>query len=176
MTQAISSYSPTTFAGELAALSVENETQQTETDRLQRDAAREAFVADSAKEVAAMHAAADATATGAWASAGFSVAGGALAFVATATSGSTSCDLTASSKVAQDLAAPANAVLGERAAGHEKANAKEAETMAEQDKWRLSDASSEIDKTSQQGGKILDAVQSIIQQQNSATVSLINRI
>lgn len=77
MTQSISSTNAVGYSGELLALLLQNEDNQSESARLSRDAARQRFMDESQKQVDALHAAADATATGAAISAGMSIAGGA---------------------------------------------------------------------------------------------------
>ena len=75
MTQAISSASG--FASELAVLLLENESNQAESARQSRDAARENVLSLAQHEMDALHSAASATMTGAYVSAAFTAASGA---------------------------------------------------------------------------------------------------
>jgi hypothetical protein len=194
MTQAISSASASSFASELAVLLVENESNQSEAARIQRDAARQEFLDQSAKQVAALHDAADATTNGALVSAAFSVAGGACQIGAAsaqykvdnlkATDGScvdeASYQLKASvlgalASTSDKLAAPADALFKGTAERYQ-AEAKRHETLGEQAKWQSSDASSSIDKADKQSDKVLDLLQGIQRDQNSSTNSIIGRI
>jgi hypothetical protein len=80
------------------------------------------------------------------------------------------------SKGFSDLATPASTIAFGAAAENDKAQATRAETLSEQAKWQAGDASSEIDKTNAIGGKILDTVQSLNQDQNAAANAVIGRI
>jgi len=193
MTQAISGSSVTSFAAQLAELLIQNETVQAEADRSQRDAARAAYLSNAQAQVEALHAAADATEIGALAGAAFSIAGGACAigaaeckFDAQTTARSDTLTIAGHTREANylqsaskgfcDLAGPAKALIGDGPAEHGKAEAKRFETLAEQQKWQASDASTEIDKTNRLGDKLLDLVQSLNQAQDSATNAVIGRI
>jgi hypothetical protein len=193
MTQAISNAGVSSFATEIAELLIQNETTQADADRAQRDAARATFLADAQKQVDALHAAASATEVGAIVGAAFSTVSGACAIVAADSKfeaeTADKCDTftiagnmrsasnyQTTSKVLSDLAGPAKAIVGDAPAEHEQATAKHFEPLAEQAKWQADDASAEIDKANTLGGKILDIVQSLNQDQNSAANSVIGRI
>jgi hypothetical protein len=182
MTSAISTTSVSSFATELAALLIQNETTQSDADRASRDAARAAYLEDAQHQIDALHAAADALETGAFASAALSIAGSACSVGATIekfdAGGCTSDSalLENGGKLCADLAPFANTVTGDVPQKHLEADAKRFETLAEQAKWQASDASSEIDKADRLGAKLLDIVQSLNQAQDSATNAVIGRI
>ncbi len=77
MTQSISSTGAVGYSGELVALLLQNEDNQSESAHLSRDAARQRFLDESQQQIDALHNAADATAFGAALNAGMSIAGGA---------------------------------------------------------------------------------------------------
>jgi hypothetical protein len=193
MTQAITSSSITSFATELATLLIENETTQSDADRTQRDAARATYLEDAQHQVDALHAAADALETGALVGAAFSIAGTACSIggavdkfdadtTAPCDKDTIASDLEQASflqnlgKNFSDLAPFANSIAGGKAEKDDEANAKQFETLGEQAKWQVSDASTEIDKADKLGAKILDVVQSLNQAQDSATNAVIGRI
>jgi hypothetical protein len=206
MTEAIGSAGVVGFASELAQLLLETESAQSDSARLQQDAARQEFLTDANKQIAALHQAADDAEHGAWASAAFAAAGSACAmfgaldkfkaetdaaslcgadpattdvhglhsFIA---SESTAATLFADGgQLLNGLAAPAKSLLGDAPAAHATASAKYFETLSENAKWLEGDASTEIDNAAKQGDKILDLLQGINQDQNSANNALIGRI
>ncbi len=77
MTQSISSTGAVGYSGELVALLLQNEDNQSESAQLSRDAARQRFLDESQQQIDALHAAAGAVMFGAALSAGMSIAGGA---------------------------------------------------------------------------------------------------
>jgi len=182
MTSAISTTSVSSFATELAALVIQNETTQSDADRAARDAARATYLEDAQHQVDALHAAADAVETGAFTGAALSIASCACSFSATIekfdANGCTSdsAQLENASKLCGDLAPFAKTITGDVPEKHLEADAKRFETLAEQAKWQASDASSEIDKADRLGAKLLDIVQSLNQAQDSATNAVIGRI
>jgi hypothetical protein len=194
MTQAISSASVSGFASELAVLLIENETNQAESARIQRDAARQEVVTQTNEQVAALRAAADAGMTGAFVSAAFSVAGGVCEIegaraqykvdlgkagggspVKVASDQFDANRLTKLGDTFSKLSAPADA-LGKGTAERFQAEAKEHETRGEQAKWQASDESTAIEQADRQRDKVLEALQSIHDQQNAANSSIIGRI
>ena len=175
MTQTISNAGASGFASELAVLLIENETNQSETSRMQRDAARQEVLNQAAEQVAALHDAADATMYGAVVGAAFSVAGGAFQIGAATSDSCKAKVLGAIANTSDRLAAPADA-LGKGTAERYQAEAKRHETFAEQAKWQSSDASTSIDKADKQGDKVLDLLQGIQRDQNSSNNSIIGRI
>ncbi len=192
MTQAISSTSVTSFATELAALLIQNETTQSDSDQSTREAARATFLQDSQHQVDALHAAANATEQGALAGAAFSVAAGACSIgaasykfdaetdggdkLAAASAGESASDLGTLAGTATALGKFEQTCLGDVQSQHDQANAKHFETLATQAKWQSDDATTEINKTDALGGKILDIVQGLNQDQSSATNAVIGRI
>lgn len=192
MTQAISSTSVTSFATELAALLIQNETTQSDADRSTQDSARATFLQDSQHQVDSLHAAANATEEGALVGAAFSVAAGACSVVSASykfdaeTDGADKLAAASDSRAATDfgiLGSTSSAVgkleetcVGQVGSGHDQANAKRFETLATQAKWQSDDATTEINKTDALGAKILDIVQSLNQDQSSATNAVIGRI
>ena len=74
------------------------------------------------------------------------------------------------------LGAPAKSLIGDAPAQDANASAKYFETLTEKAKWLEGDASAEIDKVAKLGDKILDVLQGINQDQNSANNALIGRI
>jgi hypothetical protein len=195
MTQAISSANVSGFAGQLAVLMLENEANQAQTSRMQRDAARETHLQQAEQQIAALHDAADAMSAGACISASLTIAGGACQIGAASfqfeadvgASGGASATEVASDKRAATilgdlggaslkLADPLKVVVGDSSAEHHRADAKQHELLAEQAEWRASDASSAIDKADRRAGKMLDLVQEIQRDQNSATNAIIGRI
>ncbi len=199
MTQAISATSATGFAAELAELLIQTESVQSDSARQQRDAARADFLHEAENQVKALHEAADDIRTGAWANAAMAVASSACMVVSAvekydadmATSKlCPSARLTpeiahetafakgwaAAGTALSDLMAPTKALAGDAPAADANANAKLFETLAEKAKWVSSDASDEIAKAAKLGDKILDLLQGINQDQNSANNALIGRI
>jgi hypothetical protein len=196
MTQAISGVA--SFASELAELLIQTESAQSDSAQTERDAARQDFLSDAKNQVDALHAAADDIEHGAFVSAAFTLAGAACtvtsAFekfsadmdasklqqgamtsdIASATSAAKIWDAAGASL--SKLAAPANTIIGESSAADANANAKYFETLSEQAKWAEGDASTEIDTVAKLGDKILDLLQGIDQDQNSANSALIGRI
>jgi len=194
MTQAISGANVSGFASELAVLLIENETNQADSARLERDAARQSFLDQAQQQVDALHEAANATMAGALVSASLSVAGGACLV------GAASYQFQANMGVAADagplaisankynadvlsalattgkLADPLKALIGDSTAAHYQAEAKHHEILGEQAKWQASDASSALDKADKQGDKVLDLLAGIQRDQNSATNAVIGRI
>jgi hypothetical protein len=192
MTQPIPSSSVTSFATELAELLIQNEATQSDSDRTTRDAARATFLQDSQHQVDALKAAADATEQGALTSAAFSVAAGACSIgaasykfdaetdgcdkLATASDSESASDLGTLSGTLSAMGKFEQTWVGEGQTQYDQANAKRFETLAEQAKWQADDATTEINKTNTLGGKILDIVQSLNQDQSSATNAVIGRI
>lgn len=192
MTQPISSTNVTSFATELAALLIQNEDTQSDAARATRDAARATFLDDSQHQVDALHAAADATEQGALTGAVFSVAAGACSIGAASykfDAETDGCDKLAAASDCESasdlgtLAGTSSAIgkfaqtsLGEVQSQHDQASAKHFETLAAQAKWQADDASTTINKTDTLGAKILDIVQSLNQDQSSATNAVIGRI
>ena len=175
MTQPITSPS-TSVAGELASLLLEIETNQSESSRLARDAARENYLEQSEQQVNALHAAADATRAGAFISAGLTVASGGFAVGAATSCGPDARLFSASSKTCGDLSAPLRSLVGESTAADLQATAKLHETLAEQAKWEASDASTSADKADRRGDKALDLLQGIQSDSNSSANAIIGRI
>jgi hypothetical protein len=192
MTTPISTSSATGFAAELATLLIENETNQEDSNRMARDAARNAFLADAQKQVDALHAAAAAGEQGALAGAAFSIAGAGCSIGAAGynydagVSGPKTSegmsdmysanDLQAVGKGFSDLSGVANSACGGRQSADDTADAKHFETLAAEAKWQADDASTEIDKADKLGDKIMDIVQSLNQDQNTAANAVIGRI
>jgi hypothetical protein len=193
MSQAISNGSVTSFATALAELLIQNETNQSDADRVQRDAARATYLQDAQHQVDALHAAAGAAEAGALMGAAFNIAGAGLSIGAadyTFDAETTNkCDVVTIASDTRDastfqalsqgfskLAPFADSLGGGRETDDDKANAKQYETLAEQAKWQASDAVTEIDKADKLGDKILDIVQSLNQAQDSATNAVIGRI
>ena len=194
MTQAISSANASGFASELAMLLLENESNQAESARQSRDAAREDVLSNAHHQIDALHSAANASMDGALVGAALTVTGG-LCDIAAASSqydvdvgkakgdcgtliASSQYDATVFSKVASassSLAGIANG-FGKSVDEHFQADAKHYEIMAEQAKWRASDASTSLDKADKQGDKVLDALQGIQRDQNASNNAIIGRI
>ena len=186
MTQVTSTGSVTSFATEIAELLIQNETTQSDADRVQRDAARVAYLQDAQNQVDALHAAANAVEEGALLGATFSIASSGCSIGATVdkfdSDDGSSCDtvesgiLSSLGKGCSDVAPLVKGLCGDAPQKHEEANAKHFETLAEQAKWQASDAGTEIDKADKLGDKILDIVQSLNQAQDSAANAVIGRI
>ena len=192
MTQAISSTNVTSFATELAALLIQNETTQSDADRSKRDAARATFLQDSQNQVDALHAAADATEQGALVGAAFSVAAGACSIgaasykfdaetdgcdkIAAASDSESASDLGTLGSTYSALGKLEETCVGQAQSAHDQASAKRFETLAAEAKWQADDATTEVNKTDTLGAKILDIVQSLNQDQSSATNAVIGRI
>jgi hypothetical protein len=193
MTQPIQSSSVTSFATELAELLIQNETTQSDSDRSTRDAARATFLQDAQHQVDELHASASATEMGALVGAVSAVASGAFSIGAADAKfdaeTASPCDtgtivadnreasvLQAISGGFSNVATPVKTMVFDTAASNDQANAKHFETLAEQAKWQSDDATTEINKADSLGGKILDIVQSLNQDQSSATNAVIGRI
>ncbi len=192
MTTAISMTSTTDMASELAALMLQNETNQEDSDRLSRDAARNSFLENSQQQVNELNAAADASEQGAFVGAAFTIAGAGCGMVSDVDSfDAETVDKGTSEAYTDKLDAGlfhdadqglsgfsqyASQLAGGTLAGHDTAEAKRYETLAEEAKWQADDASSSIDKTDQLGSKIMDIVESLNQDQTSANNSIIGRI
>jgi hypothetical protein len=165
-------------SGQLATLLVENESVQATADRETIRAARQAYLAEAAQQVAELHEAANALASGALVSAGFAVAGGACTIV--------SAQLTKDSTAAKDWAAvgatsaqlvkPAQALLGDSSAESHRAAAKDAEKAGEADRWQSGDAQSDLDATNRRTDKVLELAHDLSQDQNAANNAIIGRI
>jgi hypothetical protein len=199
MTQAIA---PTAvgFASELAELLIQTESAQSDSANLQRDDARKDFLENAQHQVDALHEAADDVRTGAFVSAAFTVAGAACSIgsaidqyaadkgsaVLCANGPKTTPDIANNTKWANIFGATGKGLdalggamktfVGDAGAADDNAKAKYFETQAEKAKWLEGDASTEIDKVAQLGDKILDTLQGINQDQNSANNALIGRI
>ena len=191
MTQAISSANLSGFADELAVLMLENETNQKDSARLQRDAARQSYLDQAEQQVAALHAAADAMATGALVSGALTIASGACQIGAatyqyqadvssSAAEGAENKEMASlfadAASTTGKLAQPAGVYFGDTPAGHLQAEAKRHEMLATQAQWQAGDASSDIDTAEKHADKMLDLVETIQRDQNTATNALINRI
>ncbi|MEI9941479.1 MAG: hypothetical protein WDO69_30025 [Pseudomonadota bacterium] len=195
MTQAISSVNVSGFAGELAALQLENDANQSESSRMQRDAARESYLDQAQQQIDALHAAASATRNGALVGASLTIAGGACQIGAASfqfdadvglSKGSCLTEIAKDKRIAtilgdlgsasSKLADPVKAILGDSTAERYQAIAKQHEMLAAQAQWQAGDASAEIDKADKRADKELDIVQEIQRDQSSATNSLISRI
>jgi hypothetical protein len=199
MTQAIGP-SAGGFATELAELLIQTESAQSDGAQLQRDAARKEFLANAQHQIDALHEAANDTRTGAFVSAAFTVASSACSIASAvdqykADDGSsklcalgpkTTADIAretegantwnAVAKGLDGLGGAEKTLIGDAAVDDDNANAKYFETQAEKAKWLEGDASTEIDKVDKLGDKILDTLQGINQDQNSANNALIGRI
>jgi hypothetical protein len=195
MTQAISSTSASTFAGELAVLLIETDSNRAESDRLERDSARTVFLDNAQHQVDALHAAADATAAGALISGAFSVASGAFSIAAASSqydadlgkaSGTPGCQIAsdqfdanienAEAKLYGAFGEAGKGIFGDSTAQDCQADAKHFETLAAQSQWQASDASSDADKADKQMDKVLEILQGIQRDQNSANNAIIGRI
>jgi hypothetical protein len=165
-------------SGELATLLVENESAQATADRETMRAARQAYLAEAAQQVAELHDAANALATGALVSAGFAVAGGACTVVsAQLTKDSTAAkDWAAVGSTSAQLVKPSQGLLGDSSAESHRAAAKEAEKAGEADHWQSSDAQSDLDATNRRTDKVLELARDISQDQNAANNAIIGRI
>jgi hypothetical protein len=199
MTQAIAP-SAVGFASELAELLIQTESAQSDAANLQRDAARKDFLENAQHQVDALHAAADDVRSGAFVSAAFTVAGAACSVAsaidqfAADSDSATLCAkgpkttpaianntkwaniFSATGKGLDSLGGAMKTFVGDAAAADANANAKYFETQGEKAKWLEGDASTEIDKVARLGDKILDTLQGINQDQNSANNALIGRI
>lgn len=194
MTQPISTANATTFAAEFAMLVINTDDSRSESDRLEREAARASYLQNAQHQVDALHAAADATATGAFVGAAFAIGSGALAIEAAssqydadtarsagdcASANASQCDantLGAGSKLYGALGESGKAIIGDSASQNFQADAKRYETLAAQAQWQASDASSHIDKVEKQSDKALDTLQSIQRDQTAANNAIIGRI
>lgn len=194
MTQAITSTNASTFAGELAMLLIETDSNRADSDRLQRDSARQALLENAQHQVDALHAAADATATGALVNGAFSVASGAFSIGAASSqydadlgkaTGGPGCQVAADQFDANIDTAQAKiyASLGELGKGLSdsaaldcQADAKHFETLAAQSQWQASDASSDADKADKQSDKVLEMLQGTQRDQNQSNNAIIGRI
>lgn len=185
----------TSFAAELAALLIENETTQAESASQSRESARESYLANVNEQVAELRDAASATLTGALVGAGFSVANGACqigaanyqykADVARANGecGKAVAQLqldasqrSAGGKLFGELGAATKTIAFDTAAGMHQAQAKVEESQAEQANWHASDASTSIDKADKAIDKYLDLLQGIQRDQSGANNAIIGRI
>jgi len=195
MTQAISGNNATSYVGELATLLIQIETNQSESSRLERDAARQTYLDDAQQQVDALHAAADATRTGAYLSAALTVASGGLSIASAASQfdaevGKATCGNSlavasdeldakvfgAAAKASGDLAAPVKSFIGDSTAEDFQAEAKRFEALGEQAKWQASDASASADRADRLGDKVLDLLQGIQSDTKSAASAIIGRI
>ncbi|MEP7053005.1 MAG: hypothetical protein ABJB12_21755 [Pseudomonadota bacterium] len=191
MTQAITASAATSFAVELAELLLETEAVQSASAREQRDAARADVLREAENQVKALHEAADDMRNGAWASAALSVASSACAIVGSVeqfkadTAPSEHCGAADKALATRwnaigvalgKLSDPTKTLAGDAPAADANAKAKRSETLAEKAKWVSGDASDEIEKASKLGDKILDLLQGINQDQNSANNAIIGRI
>jgi hypothetical protein len=195
MTQAISSGRPASLAGELAELLLAHESVQADSAKQERDAAREAFLTNSQRQVDSLHQAASATMSGAFIGASLTVAGGAFSigaasfqYQADVGKAANDCSseiannqLSASilgdlGQISSKLADPTKAFLGDSTAAHFQAEAKRQETLAEQAKWQAGDASTAVDKADKRGDKILESLQGTQQNENSSATAIIGRI
>jgi hypothetical protein len=199
MTQAIAP-AAVGFATELAELLIQTESAQSDSAQLQRDAARKDFLDNAQHQVDALHEAADDVRSGALVSAAFTIGGAACSVAGAldqyeADKGSsvlcawgpkTTPQIASDTKWANIFGSAAKGLdalggamktfVGDAAASDATAQAKYFETQAEKAKWLASDAGTEIDKASQLGDKLLDTLQGINQEQNSANNALIGRI
>jgi hypothetical protein len=199
MTQAIAP-SAVGFASELAELLIQNESAQSDSAQLQRDAARKDFLDNAQHQVDALHEAADDVRTGAFVSAAFTMASSACSIASAvdqyeadigssklcALGPKTTADIASNTENANTWSAIAKGLdgfgsaekmyVGDAAVDDDNAKAKYFETQGEKAKWLAGDASTELDKVAQLGNKILDTLQGINQDQNSANNALIGRI
>jgi len=195
MTQAITGSNSTSFAGELATLLIQIESNQSESSRLTRDAARESYLDNAQKQVDALHVAADATRVGAVAAAvctvasgGFSIAAASAQFDADVGK-ATNCNalqvasdelnaklFDAAAKTSGAVATPLKSFVGDSTAEDFQAEAKRFETRGEQAKWQAGDASSSAEKADRLGDKVLDLLQGIQSDANNSTNAIIGRI
>jgi len=199
MTQAIT---PTAvdFASELAELLIQTESAQSDSANVERDAARKDFLENAQHQVDALHEAANDVYSGALVSAAFTVASTACSIgsaldqyaadkgsaVLCANGPKTTLQIASDTKWANIFGATSKGLDGlggamktfvsDAASAAENANAKYFETQAEKAKWLEGDASTELDKVAKVGDKILDTLQGINQDQNSANNALIGRI
>jgi len=191
MSQAISSANVSGFASELAVLLLENETSQSQSARLERDAARQTYLDEAEQQVAALHAAADAISSGAYVSGALTVAGGLCTMTGAAYKYDAATDtrpdasakdalmaacFTKAGDLASGVAQPLKLIIGDGPAEEHKADAKQHEVLASQAQWQASDANGEIDKAEKQSAKVLDLVEAIERDQNASTNALIGRI
>ena len=199
MTQAIAP-SAVSFASELAELLIQTESAQSDSANLQRDAARKDFLENAQHQVDALHEAADDVRSGAFVSAAFTVAGAACSVASAfdqfeadkgtaalcANGPKTTLEIAGNTKWANIFGATGKGLdtlggamktfVGDAAVDDDNAKAKYFETQTEKAKWLAGDAGTEIDKVAQLGNKILDTLQGINQDQNSANNALIGRI
>ncbi len=199
MTQAIT---PTAvdFASELAELLIQTESTQSDAANLERDAARKDFLENAQHQVDALHEAANDVRSGALVSAAFTMAGAACSIgsaldqydadkgsaVLCANGPKTTLQIASDTKWANIFGATGKGLDGlggamktfvaDAASAYDNAKAKYFETQAEKAKWLEGDASTELDKVAKVGDKILDTLQGINQDQNSANNALIGRI
>jgi hypothetical protein len=191
MTQAITASAATDFVAQLAELLLETESVQSDSAREQRDAARTDLLHEAENQVKVLHEAADDLRNGAWASAALSVASSACSIVGSVEQFKADSALSrrcgaadqalatrwnASGSALGKLSDPTKTLVGDAPAADANANAKLHETLAEKAKWVSGDASDEIEKAAKLSDKILDLVQGINQDQNSANTTLIGRI
>jgi hypothetical protein len=199
MTQAVSP-SAVGFATELAELLIQTESAQSDSAEQQRDAARKDFLENAQHQVDALHEAANDVRSGALVNAALTIGGAACSITGAfeqygADMGSsklcalgpkTTPEIASDTRLANILGATgkgldtlggaAKTFIGDAGSADDSAKAKLFETQTEKDKWLASDASTEIDKASQLGNKLLDILQGINQDQNSANNALIGRI
>ena len=194
MTRPISTGDAATFAAEFAMLVMNTDESRSESDRLEREAARASYLENSQHQVDALHAAADATATGAFVGAAFTIGSGALAIEAAgsqydadvaksagdcALQSASQYDantLSAGAKLFSALGDSGKAIIGESASQDLQADAKHYETLAAQAQWEASDASSDMDQVEKRSDKALDTLQSIQRDQSAANNAIIGRI
>jgi len=204
MTTAVSNTNAVGFSGQLAELLLQNDENQSESARLQREAARSSYLDAVQSQVNELNAAADATMSAAFVSAAFSIGGGAceiggavVQFKAdTNAAGLDPKDFSCESiglrqlvatetesakiwnaigKTSSELANP-TAMIGQSIAGHDEASAKRWEAAAAKAQWEVSDASTEIDKAGKRSDATLGALQGIQNDQNAANNAVIGRI
>lgn len=195
MSQTIAPAGGMSLASEIAVMLIENEAHHAQTGQADRDAARERFLSDSEAQVKALHAAATATMYGALVGASLTAIGGACQ-IASATydydakvgpldgacaknvaeAHENAAIYSALGKTSSELGPLLKGFVFDSTAGDRQADAKEAETRAEQARWQAQDASAEIDKAERQSNKVLDALQSFSQTQNTANTAIIGRI
>jgi hypothetical protein len=204
MTSVNSSANPVGYMSELTALLIEHEENQSQSAHLEREAARTRFLQDTQAQVKQLNQAADATLNAALVSGVISVAGGVADVVGavdqfkadTNSAGldpkdfcgeviemrKTVASETVAAKVWNTVGKTAAAfdkptmMLGESAAEHHRAAAKEAEAAEARDQWQASDASTSIDKANKQSDALLDIYQGTQHDQAAANNSLVGRI
>lgn len=204
MTITVSSTDAVGFTGHLAELLLQNDQNQSESARLQRDAARTSYLDAVQSQVNDLNAAANATMSAAFVSAAFSITGGACEIggavaqfkadtnAAGLSPKDFSCDAiglrqlvatetehakiwNAIGKTASELAKPTE-MIGQSIAEHDQASAKRSEAAATQAQWQASEASTAIDKANKHSDSLLDVYQGIQRDQNQSNTSLIGRI